>query len=499
LWGWGKRFIPNWLTRFAQSFAEVCSEGRFKMVERSNISVEWNEDHRLDLGHLVPLLLIFAEFLPNPLRTQMNIEEYAEKVHALAEIGLLKEDNEIVGLVIVYANDLVRRTGHLTLISIKPTHQRRGLGGQLLRRTLARARLKGMHHLTLWTGFADPPRGAWRLYQRLGFHIVSTASDRVFMSLDLYGGWGVTRLAPSPVHSIRHFASALGLDIDLRMKRDDLYSLAGGGVKARRAQAIIRECLGRGYDAVVTTGSIFSNHARSMAILAAAHGIRCHVVVTASCDSHVPENLNVRMIRLSGASLEFCEKADLAQRMDSAVRRLDDQGHSTLYVWGGGSGVRGTGVMVECAVEARTQLEGWEPDFVVCASATGSTHAGIGIEFANTTARVIGISVARDRARGTADVWKCIDEWFEGGRDKTRPRSVEFRDDWIAGRYGESNEEIRSITAFGARHGIFLDPVYAGKAFCGLISMIEKGEVPRGSRVLFWNTGSFIGVADGTI
>ena len=35
--------------------------------------------------------------------------------------------------------------------------------------------------------------------------------------------------------------------------------------------------------------------------------------------------------------------------------------------------------------------------------------------------------------------------------------------------------------------GIFLDPIYTGKAFAGLIDLVERGEL--GGKVLFWHTG----------
>ena len=42
--------------------------------------------------------------------------------------------------------------------------------------------------------------------------------------------------------------------------------------------------------------------------------------------------------------------------------------------------------------------------------------------------------------------------------------------------------------------GILLDPVYSGKGFSGLIDAAERGEIPKGSRVVFVHTGGLPGV-----
>jgi D-cysteine desulfhydrase len=37
--------------------------------------------------------------------------------------------------------------------------------------------------------------------------------------------------------------------------------------------------------------------------------------------------------------------------------------------------------------------------------------------------------------------------------------------------------------------GIFLDPVYTGRAFGAFVDLIRKGVFKRGETVLFWHTG----------
>jgi 1-aminocyclopropane-1-carboxylate deaminase/D-cysteine desulfhydrase-like pyridoxal-dependent ACC family enzyme len=44
-----------------------------------------------------------------------------------------------------------------------------------------------------------------------------------------------------------------------------------------------------------------------------------------------------------------------------------------------------------------------------------------------------------------------------------------------------------AIRLLAQKEGIFLDPVYSGKAFHGLLEMAKNDELPE--RVCFWHTG----------
>ena len=52
--------------------------------------------------------------------------------------------------------------------------------------------------------------------------------------------------------------------------------------------------------------------------------------------------------------------------------------------------------------------------------------------------------------------------------------------------FGPANDDIRLLAR---TEGIFLDPVYSGKAFHGMMEEIRKGNVPQGSTVVFLHTG----------
>ena len=56
--------------------------------------------------------------------------------------------------------------------------------------------------------------------------------------------------------------------------------------------------------------------------------------------------------------------------------------------------------------------------------------------------------------------------------------------------YARPSEEGNAAVALMAeREGIFLDPVYTGKAFAGLLAMAREGAFAPGERVLFLHSG----------
>ena len=46
-----------------------------------------------------------------------------------------------------------------------------------------------------------------------------------------------------------------------------------------------------------------------------------------------------------------------------------------------------------------------------------------------------------------------------------------------------------AIRRMASEEGYFLDTVYTAKGFAGLCGLVERGEIRRGSRVLFVHTG----------
>ena len=314
---------------------------------------------------------------------------------AAADIAVAKMSGQIVGVIELVFGSEEERRARVSVIAVRAGFRRRGIGRVLLSRALARARQQGMRALD-WVLPAEDA-AAQDFAMSAGFVPFGSEGMRLTMSAALPA---VELPKPAtPLEEHARLAAALDLAIDLRLKRDDLYPMPGGGIKARKIQYIMREAIARGHDVIVTNGGPQSNHARAAAVLSAELGVRCHLVIVLEPGVVYPGTGNILLMRLSGATIEFCRKEQLAERMDATIEEFCRRGHKPLYVWGGGHCLAGTVAFVEAAAEARAQGGVWVPDVLVAASATGSTQAGLAIGYADSRARVIGISTARDAAR----------------------------------------------------------------------------------------------------
>lgn len=465
--------------------------GHYPLAMQDARHVVWQDEAPIERQALVALLHEFGDLLPSPLSQRMALAPYAEKVLSLAHVGRAVVDGRTAGVVILYANDLATRRGFIPLLAVRQESRGAGIGATLVSRALARCRQRGMHEVELEVDELNTL--AVRLYMSAGFITVARRPPKLRMRCTL------PPLAPleheTPIERHPRLADVLGIDIDLRLKRDDLFPMGGGGIKARKIRYIAKEAIERGHDVIVTNGGPQSNHARATALLCAELGLRCHLVVVLEPGRRYLDTGNVLLMRLAGATIEFCRKDELAQRMDTTVAAYAQRGHNPLYVWGGGHCLAGTVAFVDAAAEARQQCGDWQPDFMVTASATGSTQAGFAIGYARTPTRVLGISAARDADRGSAIVRRCILEYFEHHQSTACTREdvqVEFLDEWTDGGYERTSPALIEIVTRAARAGVLVDPTYSGKALRGLVELARRGEIPPASRVLFWHTGGLM-------
>lgn len=302
---------------------------------------------------------------------------------------------------------------------------------------------------------------------------------------------------PTPFRAYPRLSATLG--VNLWVKHDDLFPITGGGNKSRKLCYILSDGLSRGCNALVTTGSAQSNHVRASVLLAARLGWEAIVFTHDAPPKQCTGNL--LLSQFVGASVRFCSKYDLPKLMDDAMRELEERGLKPLYIWGGGHSAIGSYAYFEAAFEMASQAAALkiDPEYVVVPSGTGTTHAGLhlGLAHACTRARLIGVSVARDQARGLAGVRKAAQELADFIPIPRASDTIAFTDEFTCGGYAATTSELTHLIQWAAKtEGLILDPVYSGKAFLGLSKMITRHEIPRGSTVIFWHTGSLLNLLD---
>lgn len=287
--------------------------------------------------------------------------------------------------------------------------------------------------------------------------------------------------------------------IVLKVIRDDLYPIIGGGNKARKAKFYEQEMLAKDYNACVTTGGIQSNHNRAIALMCAKNGWRCHIVYHGTRERFEAEKGNALLVRKSGAICEFVEADQIGPAMDRAMDRLRSEGYNPMYIHGGGHDLPGGIALVEAVRElkAKCELQDYRPDYIFHASGTGSTQAGIavGLDLVGWgDVKLIGISVARQKERGT----KIIEEFANRlaahyGLDKDYTERIDFNTDYLFGGYERYTPEMAEFLDKAMREtGLIFDTTYSGKAFHGMMDYIRKNRIS--GNILFWHTGGLMNV-----
>jgi D-cysteine desulfhydrase len=310
---------------------------------------------------------------------------------------------------------------------------------------------------------------------------------------------------PTPIAKRRGLDEMLGLD--LWIKRDDATGGAEAGNKVRKLEFLLGDALAHRADTIVTCGGLQSNHARATALVCASLGLACVLLLRVKdpLRTPLPRDGNVLLDRLAGAEIRLVSHDEYARRgavMESVAGALRDRGKRPYIVPEGGSNGLGALGYVECMRETAAQmshgLAGKGPfDVVVHACGSGGTAAGVALGASNygVAKSVRAMAVSDDAAYFEKTIERIVLEARSWDGSLGDPAAVVVDDRSKGPAYGVSSLEQRETIVRVARtSGLVLDPVYCGKAMQGLEAAVERGDVPRGARVLFLHTGGLPGL-----
>jgi 1-aminocyclopropane-1-carboxylate deaminase/D-cysteine desulfhydrase-like pyridoxal-dependent ACC family enzyme len=297
---------------------------------------------------------------------------------------------------------------------------------------------------------------------------------------------------PTPLQFYKTLSEELG--VKLRVKHDDLFQACGGGNKARKLQYSVKAAQKEGHNAIVTTGGAQSNHVRATALMTARLGWKAIMVVHGEEPKTEIYQANLKLARLSGAKIRFVKADNVASAMDQSMEELKNDGYNPYYMRGGGHCVAGCYSYYDAVKEVKAQLKPEDyPDYLVLASGTGATQAGLiaGCGSLLPGARVLGISVSRNKERGSQVIHESLRE-LNGAlaRAGENAQEIHFDDAFVGEGYEAAYPRLLETIEWAAKaEGLVLDPTYTGKAFWGLVDYVRKGAVAKGANVLFWHTG----------
>ena len=309
---------------------------------------------------------------------------------------------------------------------------------------------------------------------------------------------------PTPIEKLERLSAHLGGNIEIYAKREDCNSgLAFGGNKIRKLEYIVPDAIASGADTLVTIGGVQSNHTRQVAAVAAKIGMKCRLVQESWVpfqDAVYDRVGNILLSRVLGAEIDLIDEGfDIGIRdsWEAALEDVKDKGGKPYAIPAGASVHKYGGLgFVGFAEEVRVQEEdlGFNFDYIVVCTVTGSTHAGMVVGFSTDgrTQNVIGIDASGTPEQTHAQVLDIAQKTaglIELGQDITAD-DVVLNTDYAYPAYGVPSDETNEAIRLCARlEGMMTDPVYEGKSMQGMIDLVKKGFFPAGSKVLYAHLG----------
>jgi D-cysteine desulfhydrase family pyridoxal phosphate-dependent enzyme len=311
---------------------------------------------------------------------------------------------------------------------------------------------------------------------------------------------------PTPLEPLQRLTAHLG-GAEIWIKRDDQTGLAAGGNKTRKLEYLLADAQARGARTVITVGAPQSNHCRQTAAAAARTGLRCVLVLRGDPPDEVTGN--ILLDELLGAEIVWSHAESREVVLQATYDKEKAAGNDPYLIPLGGSNAIGAASYVAAVQELKEQIDalrlrgtvthsaqGAEPGFtrILFASSSGGTHAGlaVGARALLPQTEVLGMSVdeSLDELKSNVAPIATATAQLLGLPFTFAPSDIQANADYIGAGYALMGERERETIRLLARlEGILVDPVYTGKAFGGLVDLVQKKAIGRDERIVFWHTG----------
>jgi D-cysteine desulfhydrase len=309
---------------------------------------------------------------------------------------------------------------------------------------------------------------------------------------------------PTPITKLENFSQRFA-GTTIWVKRDELTGTEVSGNKIRKLEFCIAEAQQQGCDTLITCGGIQSNHCRATAVLGARLGMKVHLILRGE-KPDVPEG-NLLMDYLSGAQISYLSQSqwrgheDLAAELQASYA---DDGHKAFFIPVGASDEVGLWGYIKASEELKEDFQNlkMEPDYIVTATGSGGTQAGliVGTKLLDMKSQVVAFNVSDDAAYFEKKIREDVTLWKQRYKQQIDEAELKITtvEGYLGPGYGVAGPEIfETIAELASCEGIFLDPVYTGKAFHGMVAELQKGDsgaLAGAKNVVFIHTGGLFGV-----
>lgn len=309
---------------------------------------------------------------------------------------------------------------------------------------------------------------------------------------------------PTPITKLEKYSQRFD-DTTIWIKRDELTGTEVSGNKIRKLEFCIAEAQNQACDTLITCGGIQSNHCRATAVLGARLGMKVHLILRGEKPAVAEGNL--LMDYLSGAEITFLpqsawrDHADLASELQDSYKAQDKK---AFFIPVGASDEIGLWGYIKASEELEQNFLNlqMEPEYIVTATGSGGTQAGliVGTQLFGMKSQVLAFNVSDDAAYFEKKIQEDVTLWKQRYNQEFDDASMKIKtiEGYLGPGYGSAGPEVfDTIADLASCEGIFLDPVYTGKAFHGMVTELQKGSsgaLPGAKNIVFIHTGGLFGV-----
>lgn len=308
--------------------------------------------------------------------------------------------------------------------------------------------------------------------------------------------------SPTPLQPLDRLSQHLG-GPRIWIKRDDLTGSPLSGNKVRKLEFVVAQAGAECCDTLITCGGLQSNHCRATALVGAQLGMAVHLILRGEQPTDIDGNLLLDY--LCGAQVSCYRPTEYRQRLPELFeywsQQYRGQGRSPFCIPTGASDEIGVwGYIAACEELAQDFVQhGIRPNFVITATGSGGTQAGltVGCHLFNLPCTVIGMAVCDDEQYFLDKVLHDLNAWQRRYNIECDLQTlpIEVNADYIGPGYAQATTAVFStIKTVATLEGIVLDPVYTGKAMHGLLEEIRNGTFAGESDIVFIHTGGVFGL-----
>ena len=293
-------------------------------------------------------------------------------------------------------------------------------------------------------------------------------------------------MLPTPIQKLENISRILGTNVYI--KRDDMTGIGLGGNKVRKLEFLLADAKNKGAEIVFTTGGAQSNHAMLTAACCKKLGMTPILILKKR--GVTDRKGNILLEYLMNTDVRFLDTGDSADVYREMDRVGQESGKVYYKIPTGGSNALGALGYVNCVKEISEQTD-IKFDYICCAEGSGGTHAGVamGAKLFMPKTKVIGMMVDTDPFEEiTTNIMKGLAELLELDFVPTVD-DVHLVDVCGAGYAIPSPEGNAAIRMMAENEGLFLDPVYTGKAFGGIIQIAREGKFGPDDNILYLYSG----------